>query len=57
MANKENWYIYKLNDDKDWVKMKKTCETLEEAKEYAAKQKSIYTMVSNKDTLYRKDIK
>ena len=58
MATKEskaNWYIYKLNDDHDWVKIKKTCETLDEAKAYALKQKAECTMISNKDTLYRRD--
>ena len=46
------WYIFHLNEDKEWVKVKKTCETKEEAKNYALKKKYEYSMISNRPEIY-----
>ncbi len=40
------WYGYRLNDQKDWVKMKEF-ETLEEYKDYIDKKRISYSMCSN----------
>lgn len=40
------WYAYKLNEQKDWVKMK-NFDTLEEYKDYVAKRRISYAMCSN----------
>ena len=40
------WYAYKLNEQKDWVKMK-NFDTLEEYKDYVSKRRISYAMCSN----------
>lgn len=40
------WYGYRLNDQKDWVKMKEF-DSLEEYKEYIDKKRISYSMCSN----------
>lgn len=39
------YYIFRLNDEKEWVKIKKQCETLEEAKQYVLAHKYQYSMI------------
>lgn len=46
------FYIFRLNDEKEWVKIKKTCETLEEAKKYVLDHKYQYSMISTNKELY-----
>ena len=40
------WYGYRLNDQKDWVKMKEF-DSLEDYKEYINKKHISYSMCSN----------
>ena len=40
------WYGYRLNDQKDWVKMREF-DSLEEYKEYIDKKRISYSMCSN----------
>ena len=40
------WYGYRLNDQKDWVKMKEF-DSLDEYKEYIDKKRISYSMCSN----------
>ena len=40
------WYGYRLNDQKDWVKMKEF-DSLEEYKEYISKKHISYSMCSS----------
>ena len=47
------WYIFRLNEEKDWVKMKKVCETKEEACEYVYSHNYQYAMVSTTPELYQ----
>ena len=42
------WYGYRLNDQKEWVKIK-TFDTLEEYKQYVANKNILYAMCSNKE--------
>ena len=42
------WYGYRLNDQKDWVKMKEF-DSLEEYKEYIDKKRISYSMCSNNE--------
>ena len=46
------WYIFKLNDEKEWIRIKKTCDTLEEAKRYVLDHKYQYSMISSNKELY-----
>ena len=39
------YYIFRLNDEKEWVKIKKQCDTLEEAKQYVLTHKYQYSMI------------
>ena len=55
MAKAEEWYIFRLNEDKDWVKMKKVCKTKKEAVDYACSHNYQHAMISNTPTLYRKE--
>lgn len=48
-----SWYIFHLNDDKEWVKVRKTCETKEEAQKYVLSKRYEYSMISNQPEIYR----
>ena len=55
MANaKKEWHMFHLNDDKDWVKVRKVFSSIEEAKEYAFKHNYEYAQIQDKPELYNK---
>lgn len=47
-----SWYIFRLNEDKEWVKMRKVCETKEEAQKYVLDHKYEYSIIFNRPELY-----
>lgn len=51
MAN-EKWYVFKRNEDQEYVKMKKTFSSRKEAVDYAANHNYLNSMISNNPELY-----
>ena len=55
MATKKNedngWYLFRLNEEKDWVKVRKSFKSKDEALNYALDHKYDFSMVSNSPEL------
>ena len=55
MANeKKDWYLFHLNEDKDWVRARKVFTSIKEAQDYSFKHKYDYTIIQNQPALYDK---
>ena len=52
MADKK-WYIFKRNEDMDYVRLRKTFDSKKEACDYAADHNYQFAMISNTPDLYR----
>ena len=52
MANEQKWYIFKRNEDQEYVKLRKTFDSKREAEDYAADHNYQFGMISNSPNLY-----